>query len=180
MDKPEATTEADRLRRELETVRGGSEIKSERLYEMADKIADLTAKLAEAEQSLEYERMRLAACSTAALGYFEDCVPEYRSAALEDILALRATNSELRAEVARLIREAITDASSIGLLEDDLKIEKQSREAAEARLTALREDVEEVIEDEGFHITTSGADRLIAALAKSADALASIDRPAAS
>jgi len=52
---------------------------------------------------------------------------------------------------------------------EKLKGEVEARESAEARLTALRQDVEEVVEDEGFHITTSGADRLIAALAKSGE-----------
>ncbi len=39
---------------------------------------------------LEVERLRLAVCGTAALGYFEDCAPEYRSASLDDVFQLRA------------------------------------------------------------------------------------------
>lgn len=50
---------------------------------------DTAGKLAQAEYELETERMRLAAVSTAALGYFEDCHDEYRSAALQDVLNLR-------------------------------------------------------------------------------------------
>lgn len=54
------------------------------------------------EAELETERMRLAACSTAALGYFDgECLPEYRSAALDDVLALRAKLDAYRAVRAR-------------------------------------------------------------------------------
>lgn len=54
-------------------------------------IEALRAKVAGLEGDLERERMRLAACSTAALGYFEEpCHDDYRSAALDDILQIRA------------------------------------------------------------------------------------------
>ena len=42
-----------------------------------------------AEKELETERMRLAGCSVAALGYFDGCSEEYKSASLSDVLALR-------------------------------------------------------------------------------------------
>jgi hypothetical protein len=68
-------------------------------------------------------------------------VPEYRSAALEDVLALRATNNELRAEVARLKETGAAWVIRHDGLHDILKAieksyvaEKQAREAAEARL----------------------------------------------
>jgi len=41
------------------------------------------------EADLEREIIRLAACGSAALGYFEDCKDEYRSASLGDVLHLR-------------------------------------------------------------------------------------------
>jgi len=47
--------------------------------------------LAAKEAELETERLRLAACGVAALGYFTDCKPEYRSASLEDVLRLQAS-----------------------------------------------------------------------------------------
>lgn len=50
------------------------------------------AALADAER----ERMRLAACGVAALGYFNGCADEYRSASLDDVLRLRAENERLR------------------------------------------------------------------------------------
>lgn len=42
------------------------------------------------ENELERERLRLAACGVAALGYFDGCAPEYESASLRDVLRLRA------------------------------------------------------------------------------------------
>lgn len=51
--------------------------------EIADEIESL-------RQQLETERMRLAACGVAALGYFNGCADEYKSASLEDVLRLRA------------------------------------------------------------------------------------------
>jgi len=45
---------------------------------------------------LETERMRLAACSTAALGYFNGCKDEYKSASLDDVLLLKQKYDLLR------------------------------------------------------------------------------------
>ncbi|HEP9695501.1 TPA: hypothetical protein VDV99_006472, partial [Pseudomonas aeruginosa] len=39
---------------------------------------------------LETERMRLAGCGVAALGYFDGCADAYKSASLSDVLRLRA------------------------------------------------------------------------------------------
>jgi DNA repair exonuclease SbcCD ATPase subunit len=50
------------------------------------------------EADLETERLRLAACGVAALGYFDGCKDEYRSASLEDTLRLYEINKELKAE----------------------------------------------------------------------------------
>lgn len=52
-------------------------------------IAELNARIEALETELETERLRLAACGAAALGYFQGCKDEYRSAALEDVLRLR-------------------------------------------------------------------------------------------
>ena len=56
----------------------------------AERELALMAKLEVAEKEVEIERMRLAACGVAALGYFEGCAEEYISASLNDVLALRA------------------------------------------------------------------------------------------
>lgn len=61
---------------------------------------DRTAQL---EAELETERQRLAACGVAALGYFEGCLPQYKSGSLNDVLCLRDSNKQLEAEKARLL-----------------------------------------------------------------------------
>jgi hypothetical protein len=53
---------------------------------------------------LERERVRLAACGCAALGYFDGCHEDYKSASLDDVLSLRAKCNELR-EAARAVVE---------------------------------------------------------------------------
>lgn len=45
--------------------------------------------IVELREQLEVERMRLAACGTAALGYFNGCADQYKSASLADVLRLR-------------------------------------------------------------------------------------------
>jgi DNA repair exonuclease SbcCD ATPase subunit len=56
------------------------------------------------KEQLETERLRLAACGVAALGYFDGCKDEYRSASLEDTLRLYAKNQELKAQLAEANR----------------------------------------------------------------------------
>lgn len=46
-------------------------------------------RIKELEAELERERLRLAACGSAALGYFDGCKDEYKSASLDDVLRLR-------------------------------------------------------------------------------------------
>jgi hypothetical protein len=53
-------------------------------------------------KELERERLRLAACGVAALGYFEGCADEYKSASLDDVLRLRKENEELRKCIAEI------------------------------------------------------------------------------
>jgi hypothetical protein len=43
-----------------------------------------------AQAEVERERLRLAACGVAALGYFDGCKDEYRSGSLDDVLKIRA------------------------------------------------------------------------------------------
>lgn len=64
----------------------------------ASAITQLRQRVAELEKELERERMRLAACSAAALGYFEGCCDEYKSASLDDVLRLRESIEKLTAE----------------------------------------------------------------------------------
>ncbi|EJB8385973.1 hypothetical protein MW371_005371 [Pseudomonas aeruginosa] len=51
---------------------------------------------------LETERMRLAGCGVAALGYFDGCADAYKSASLSDVLRLRADCDAALARVASL------------------------------------------------------------------------------
>lgn len=60
----------------------------ERIREVLMNEIKLKARITELEQQLENERIRLAACSVAALGYFEGCKDEYKSASLDDVLRL--------------------------------------------------------------------------------------------
>jgi len=83
----------ERLRRCAELTE--LEIDADLHREAADRIEEL-------EKQLETEQMRLTACSTAALGYFTDCLPEYRSASLEDVLQLRQQLVERDALVERM------------------------------------------------------------------------------
>lgn len=53
---------------------------------------------------LETERMRLAGCGVAALGYFDGCADAYKSASLSDVLRLRADCDAALARVAELER----------------------------------------------------------------------------
>ena len=63
------------------------------------------AKIAELGNQLEIERMRLAGCSVAALGYFDGCNDEYNSASLQDVLALRTKADQQAAKIAELEAE---------------------------------------------------------------------------
>lgn len=56
----------------------------------------LGERIAALEKELETERMRLAACGVAALGYFNGCADEYKSASLDDTLRLQAEKERLR------------------------------------------------------------------------------------
>lgn len=56
---------------------------------------DAMAEIERLRAELDRERMRLAACGVAALGYFKGCQPEYESASLHDILRLYQENKRL-------------------------------------------------------------------------------------
>lgn len=53
-------------------------------------------------EELETERMRLAGCGVAALGYFDGCADAYKSASLSDVLSLREKYDAAQARVAEL------------------------------------------------------------------------------
>ena len=67
--------------------------------QIADLIEQQVERIKKLETELECERMRLAACGTAALGYFDGCKDEYRSASLDDVLRLREQLTTLRKRI---------------------------------------------------------------------------------
>lgn len=90
--------------------------------QLAEQRDDLASRLRDVTNELETERMRLAACSTAALGYFNRCIDEYKSAALNDVLALRERAAELQRQldeaakqepVAQVISDCSTDGTAL-------------------------------------------------------------------
>lgn len=60
------------------------------------KLESLQSENAKLRQDVETERLRLAVCGVAALGYFEGCKDEYKSASLDDVLRLRQELEEAR------------------------------------------------------------------------------------
>ena len=78
-----------------------------------DELLELLDRLEEAEGELETERMRLAACGIAALGYFEGCAKKYTSTSLDDVLnlskrleAAEKERDELHAKITEVERQA--------------------------------------------------------------------------
>ena len=65
----------------------------------------------ELEKELETERMRLAGCGVAALGYFTECADEYKSASLNDVLRLYQEAADLRAKLDTVPMLTPSDAS---------------------------------------------------------------------
>ena len=79
----------DVLRDDLSITQATLESKKTLLAACESQLAAATKRIAELEAELERERMRLAACGSAALGYFDGCKDEYKSASLDDVLRLR-------------------------------------------------------------------------------------------
>lgn len=95
----------------------------------------LRRRVAELENDCERERMRLAACGVAALGYFTGCLDEYKSASLDDVLRLQ---ERLAAEVEA--RRALERERDTFYMDYRIKCDKgqkaaeQRADQAEARL----------------------------------------------
>ncbi|MCW4650994.1 hypothetical protein [Pseudomonas aeruginosa] len=87
------------------------------------------ARVAGLEAELETERMRLAACGTAALGYFDGCADAYKSASLSDVLRLRADCDSALARVAEL-EMLLRKLSTNGLMQFSTVDEEMAVQAA--------------------------------------------------
>ena len=77
----------------------------------------------ELEKELETERMRLAGCGVAAIGYFTECADEYKSASLDDVLRLYQEAADLRVKLngayekaAQELEKAFDEADTLNLL----------------------------------------------------------------
>ncbi len=91
---PDAVTPADREYEADNTMQDNWTVLVEATTDVAE---TLRARVAELSEECERERMRLAACGAAALGYFNGCADEYKSASLDDVLSLRKERDRLEA-----------------------------------------------------------------------------------
>lgn len=117
-ERDEARAEVERLRAEVTAVRESLEratrvndqLRAERDLQRAElesfreaQTGGLTLMdVGKLKQELETERHRLAACGVAALGYFEGCCDEYKSASLSDVLKIRAELKRFREREGKL------------------------------------------------------------------------------
>ncbi|WP_271965940.1 hypothetical protein [Pseudomonas aeruginosa] len=104
-ERDAALAEVERLRESKGDPVGSLEKCMKVMYERdehAKRLEAALARVAGLEAELETERMRLAGCGVAALGYFDGCADAYKSASLSDVLRLRADCDAALAEVAGL------------------------------------------------------------------------------
>lgn len=138
----------------------------------ASKLADCELKLDAAVRELEVERQRLAACGVAALGYFDGCADEYRSASLDDVLRLRARLAACERVVKAAIRETSADDAYMEVMENlkdcfqkpdqslmthRFAVESALHHARRERLYAVKSYRAAVAAE--THTTTEGTDR---------------------
>ena len=99
-----AIVERDNLRHELKTAQEGwrCECSTDDACRFARERDAKAERIKELESECEVERLRLAACGVAALGYFDGCKDEYKSASLDDVLRLNKRCADLRAELGDL------------------------------------------------------------------------------
>ncbi|MFU4235735.1 hypothetical protein ACM7EH_32120, partial [Pseudomonas aeruginosa] len=93
------------------------------------RLADALARVAGLEAELETERVRLSACATAALGYFDGCADAYKSASLSDVLRLRGDCDAALSRVAEL-EMLLRKLSTNGLMQFSTVDEEMAVQAA--------------------------------------------------
>lgn len=102
---------------------------------VADLLQSQAERIKELEAECEVERLRLTACGVAALGYFDGCKDEYKSASLDDVLRLNKRCTDLRAELGDLpeaqaemlseIKQLRAQLAEIAATEPVLVVEKE-------------------------------------------------------
>lgn len=99
----------------IEDIEGDYKICKHSLEQLKHDLIYKSARIKELEAELDRERIRLAACGSAALGYFEGCKDVYRSASLDDVLCLREQLADLRQRIADapVVVEVIHDDGSV-------------------------------------------------------------------
>jgi len=158
-------------------------------------IADLTAKLAESEierDSLSRGILGMGAANDelrAEVARHKEIAAEFAQTNVEingKWFAEKRARESAEAEVARLEKESRLHAGEIGNLAFAIQEHKEAREAAEARLREAVPQLQEALDYCHEQTACRAAVKVAivirtmqAALAKSADTLASIDRPAA-
>jgi hypothetical protein len=105
---------------------------------LLSKHAALAERLKACEEELERERIRLAACGVAALGYFDGCKDEYRSASLEDTLRLYAKYDQLTADLA----QARADVAGLEVLSHEWKVNAELADKQNQRLRAAVDSIQ--------------------------------------
>jgi len=87
---------------------------------------------------LERERGRLAACGVAALGHYDGCADQYKSASLDDVLTLRARVKELEGECEYDQRNAAMSQKESAMLLDKLAACEKERDGFQDQCISIK------------------------------------------
>jgi hypothetical protein len=138
----------DELRRTCEHL--GLDVILDRAEKAEAELARLRERVAALEADVERERIRLAACGVAALGYHKDgdsIHPDYESASLSDVHQLTAKLKRAEASEADARTKIAAQLIEIGRLQEKIKEEQRgwalqftARQRAEAECAALIHD----------------------------------------
>lgn len=90
---------------------------------VVEDVADVRSELNSTKEELETERMRLAGCGVAALGYFDGCCDEYKSSSLDDVLRLRQQLKAAQEEIITL--QKLNGVTLVSELRDQLATAEQ-------------------------------------------------------
>lgn len=105
---------------------------ADRIEQLEHQLSAAVSRGAELMEEVERERIRLAACGCAAIGYFDGCKDEYHSASLDDVLRLQEKLAACQKERDEMLS---TRSTWDRVLQEKLA-------AAQAREAKLREALE--------------------------------------